>query len=65
MSLISVEVYDYYMGKLTLSRLPVITPHFQEFPTHPKKKSPDSLKEEIQKKTIKPFEFKRVERPKP
>jgi hypothetical protein len=65
MSLISVEVYDYYMGKLTLSRLPVITPHFQEFQTHPKNKSPESLKEEIQNKTIKPFEFKRVERPKP
>lgn len=63
MSLISVEVYDYYLGNLTLSRIPIVTPQFQEFKVQPKKNSTEQLKEEIQKKTVKPFEFKRIERP--
>ncbi len=65
MSLISVEVYDHYMGSLTLSRMPIVIPQFQEFKPNPKKNPIDNLKEEITKKTIKPFEFKRVERPHP
>ncbi|MBP6740175.1 MAG: VWA domain-containing protein [Leptospiraceae bacterium] len=63
MSLISVEVYDRYMGRLTLSRLPIITPQFQEFKSTPKN-SKEELKEQIKQKVIKPFEFKKVERPK-
>jgi len=65
MSLISVEVYDRYMGSLTLSRNPVVLPHLQEFKVDPRHSpTKESMKEEITKKTIKPFEFKRVERPK-
>jgi len=62
--LISIEVYDHYMGMLTLSRIPLETPKFPEFKTPPKKVTPESFKEEIKEKTVKPFEFKRIERPK-
>lgn len=64
-NLISVEVYDRYMGNLTLARNPIVLPHLQEFKVDPRHTpTKESMKEEITKKTIKPFEFKRVERPK-
>lgn len=61
MSLISVEVYDHYMGLLTLSRIPIEIPKFPEL--KPQKKMPQNFQEEIKQKTVKPFEFKKIERP--
>ncbi|MBP7281726.1 MAG: VWA domain-containing protein [Leptospiraceae bacterium] len=62
MGLIAVEVYDHYMGLITVSRQPIVTPHFPEFV--PQKNPPKNLQEEIKQKTVKPFEFKKVDRPK-